>query len=167
LSLTPLSASIYKESDIMHFQSIIFILLSTHLYAVSDASKLKNALHRKSYGLTQVQELLINGCDPNILDEHNISPLTIAITTKHVATVYSLLDAGASISYLETTKQFPLFVALDNWNREIFGALLRRGACTDLTNADGFTVSDVAIELGNKAAQCMLKDSTRQRCHLY
>jgi ankyrin repeat protein len=138
----------------MQFQTIIFVLLSICIDAAT--SNLQVALQRRSYH--RVEELLRSGHNPNTVDEDGISPLTVAITSRDVATVYAFLDAGASIAYLETTDQFPLFVALDSWNREIFGALLRRGARVDITDADGFTVLDVAVQHRNHAAQRMLRD---------
>ena len=98
---------------------------------------------------TEVVDYLIReGMDVNSVDSDGFSALFYAAQFGNVATVDSLLKAGADIDFLNTEdKRSALYQAVASFRTDIALLLLERGARINLITGRGFTALYLAAEV--------------------
>ncbi|WP_257670612.1 ankyrin repeat domain-containing protein [Parapedobacter tibetensis] len=106
-----------------------------------------------------VHFLLAKGADANVQSQngYNVYPLHTAIGSgfEHIAKM--LMEAGAEVNVLQSSRTSPLHVAAQNGNIDLIILLLEHGALVEIQNDMGKTASDLAAEKGYADIASILK----------
>lgn len=117
------------------------------------------------------QQLLHMGYDVNARNGHGQTALMLACQlpkgTASIPLIQVLLNAGADINAMENNKQTPLMYAIlykdDDQNNTILPYLLKHGANPWLTNFQGETALDYAIQRGVPSEAAILRKAMEQK----
>ncbi len=103
--------------------------------------------------------LLAKGADPNIQSQngYNVYPLHTAIGSNFDGIAKMLIEAGAEVNVLQTSRISPLHLAAQNGNIDLIILLLENGASVEIKNDMGKTASDLAAEKGHVEIANILK----------
>ncbi|PPL00330.1 Ankyrin repeat-containing protein [Parapedobacter indicus] len=95
-----------------------------------------------------VRYLLAKHADPNIQSQngYNVYPLHAAIGANFDGIAKMLIEAGAEVNVLQTSRTSPLHLAAQNGNIDLIILLLENGARVEIKNDMGKTASDLAAE---------------------
>lgn len=106
-----------------------------------------------------VRFLLSKHADPNIQSQngYNVYPLHTAISANFDGIAKMLIEAGAEVNVLQTSRIGPLHLAAQNGNIDLIILLLENGARVDIKNDMGKTASDLAAEKGHTEIAEILK----------
>ncbi|MFC3196244.1 ankyrin repeat domain-containing protein [Parapedobacter deserti] len=106
-----------------------------------------------------VRLLLANGADPNIQSQngYNVYPLHAAIGSGFDSIAKMLIEAGAEVNVLQSSRTSPLHLASQNGNIDLIILLLENGALLEIKNDMGKTASDLAAEKGHMEIANILK----------
>lgn len=110
----------------------------------SGMTALMNATWQGNHEL--VDFLLAHGADPNAQNNQGSTALIMAIITKHHTLIGKLLDAGADIQMQDLYGWGPLFWATLHQSSEIMHLLITMGADPTLTDSQGKTAYNYAID---------------------
>lgn len=99
-----------------------------------------------------VRALLLKGAEVNHPSEngYNVYPLHAAISEGHDAVAKMLIEAGAEVNVLQSSRTSPLHLAAQQGNIDLIILLLENGANVEIRNDFGKTASDLASEKGFK-----------------
>src|SRR5690606_35000703 len=97
-----------------------------------------------------VRLLLLKGADPNLPSQngYNVYPIHAAVTSNFETITKMLIEAGADVNVVQTSRTTPLHTAAQNGNIELLIVLLEQGARVDIKNDTGKTAADLASEKG-------------------
>ncbi len=103
--------------------------------------------------------LLTKGADPNIQSHngYNVYPLHAAIGSGFDSIAKMLIESGAEVNVLQTSRTSPLHLAAQNGNIDLIILLLENGALVEIKNDMGKTASDLAAEKGYTEIANILK----------
>lgn len=106
-----------------------------------------------------VRFLLEKGADPNIHSQngYNVYPLHAAIGSGFDGISKMLIEAGAEVNVLQTSRTSPLHLAAQTGNIDLIILLLENGALVEIKNDMGKTASDLAGEKGHTEIANILK----------
>ena len=98
-----------------------------------------------------VHFLLKKGADPNIHSQngYNVYPLHASVGSGFDGISKMLIEAGAEVNVLQTSRITPLHLAAQTGNIELIILLLENGASVVVRNEMGKTPSDLADERGH------------------
>ena len=102
-------------------------------------------------GAEAVNELIDGGADVNAVDSEGMTPLKLAVTSKHIDSLQALIDAGANTDQKSGPKGNTVLheaVRLGMDGVEATDKLLESGADPDLANDIGQTPYDLALKSG-------------------
>lgn len=88
--------------------------------------------------------LLAKGADPNLGNNHGVTPLMLAATLGFGDGVTLLVDHGARLNDADTTGETPLITAVHRHDLAIMRALLKAGADPDRADSSGRSARDYA-----------------------
>jgi len=88
--------------------------------------------------------LLAKGADPNIGNNHGVTPLMLAATLGFGEGVSILVDHGARLNDSDSTGETPLITAVHRHDLGIMRALLKAGADPDRADNSGRSARDYA-----------------------
>ena len=89
--------------------------------------------------ITKVRELLLQGAEVNARDqEHEETPIMLAVKFADATMIRLLLDAGAAVNAQDDLGRTPLFFA--SIPSEVFNALLEKGADLHAQDEEGNTI---------------------------
>ena len=94
--------------------------------------------------LTWVRFLLAKGADPNIPDNHGVTPLMLAADLGFDEGVAPLLDHGARLNDADATGETPLITAVHRHDIQLMRVLLKAGADPDRADSSGRSARDYA-----------------------
>jgi len=104
--------------------------------------------------------LLAKKCDVNLADEINgNTPLFLATTLNQVATIKTLLGAGADVNLADWDEKTPLHFAAANGFGEVVKVLVDAKASLDAADANGKTPYDLANDVKEEDIAEFLKAS--------
>ena len=97
-----------------------------------------------------VRLLLAEGADPNRCSQNGYSvyPLHTAISSNFESIAKMLIEAGAFVNVVQSSRMSPLHLAAQNGNIEIIILLLEQGASIEAQTDFGQTPSELAKEKG-------------------
>jgi len=97
-----------------------------------------------------VRYLLLKGADVNLSSQngYHVYPLHAAVNANLDEIAKMLVEAGAEVNVLQSSRTTPLHTAAQNGNIEMLILLLEHGALVDIKNDFGKTASDLALEKG-------------------
>lgn len=97
-----------------------------------------------------VRYLLVNGADVNLPSQngYNVYPLHAAVGANFDEIAKMLVEGGAEVNVLQSSRTTPLHSAAQNGNIEMLILLLENGARIDIKNDFGKTAADLAAEKG-------------------
>jgi len=97
-----------------------------------------------------VRYLLLKGADVNLPSQngYNVYPLHAAVSNNFEEIAKMLVEAGAEVNVLQSSRTTPLHTAAQNGNIELLILLLENGARVDIKNDFGKTPADLAEEKG-------------------
>ena len=97
-----------------------------------------------------VRLLLLKGADPNLPSQngYHVYPIHAAVTSNFESITKMLIEAGADVNVVQSSRTTPLHAAAQNGNIELLITLLERGARVDIKNDTGKTAADLASEKG-------------------
>jgi len=106
-----------------------------------------------------VRFLLANGADPNIQSQngYNVYPIHTAIGSGFDGIAKMLIEAGAEVNVLQSSRTSPLHLASQHGNIDLIILLLEHGALVEIKNDMGKTASDLAAEKGHTEIAHILK----------
>jgi len=106
-----------------------------------------------------VRFLLANGADPNIQSQngYNVYPIHTAIGSGFDGIAKMLIEAGAEVNVLQSSRTSPLHLASQHGNIDLIILLLEHGALVEIKNDMGKTASDLAAEKGYTEIAHILK----------
>ena len=104
-----------------------------------------------------VEILIANGADVNATSIYGTTALGEAASKGNNQIVNLLLDASAAIDNSQTASKTPLMWAADFDQPHTVELLLERGANPSLTNKDGLTALDFALEGGHEDVVALLE----------
>ena len=98
-----------------------------------------------------VRFLLRQGADPNIHSQngYNVYPLHASVGSGFDGISKMLIEAGAEVNVLQTSRISPLHLAAQTGNIDLIILLLENGASVEVRNEMGKTPSDLAEERGH------------------
>lgn len=98
-----------------------------------------------------VRFLLHKGADPNIHSQngYNVYPLHASVGSGFDGISKMLVEAGAEVNVLQTSRISPLHLAAQTGNIDLIILLLENGASVEVRNEMGKTPSDLAEERGH------------------
>ncbi len=98
-----------------------------------------------------VRFLLEKGADPNTHSQngYNVYPLHAAVGSGFDGIAKMLIEAGAEVNVLQTSRTSPLHLAAQTGNIDLIILLLENGASVSIKNEMGKTASDLAGEKGH------------------
>ncbi|WP_270090177.1 ankyrin repeat domain-containing protein [Sphingobacterium sp. SYP-B4668] len=99
-----------------------------------------------------VRILLKNHADPNITSQngYNVSPLHASLHANQSEISKMLIEAGANVNIIQSSKITPLHLASQHGNIDMIILLLENGADIGIRNDMGLTASDLAAAKGYK-----------------
>ncbi len=95
--------------------------------------------------------LLAKGADPNIGNNHGVTPLMLAANLGFVEAVTLLVDRGARLNDSDATGETPLVTAVHRHDLPIMRALLKAGADPDRADNSGRSARDYAAFDGKES----------------
>ena len=97
-----------------------------------------------------VRNLLARGADPNVPSQNGYSvyPIHTAVSSNFDGITKMLIEAGALVNVVQTSRMTPLHMAAQNGNIEIIILLLEQGASIEAQTDLGQTPSELASERG-------------------
>jgi|SRR5690606_8530085 len=97
-----------------------------------------------------VRYLLAKGADVNLQSQngYNVYPIHTAVGSGFERIAKMLVEAGAEVNVLQSSRTSPLHLASQNGNIELIILLLEHGALVEIKNDMGKTASDLAAEKG-------------------
>lgn len=103
--------------------------------------------------VSDIQQLLDEGADPNCLNKNDLPPLHVAVKNNHVDAVDVLVHGGAEINYkgpssIKGNTALHEAVMLGPTGMKVIDALLLAGADQNIKNDRGETVHDLAVKSG-------------------
>lgn len=106
-----------------------------------------------------VRFLLEKGADANMHSQngYNVYPLHAAIGSGFNGIAKMLIEAGAEVNVLQTSRTSPLHLAAQTGNIDLIILLLENGALVEIKNDMGKTASDLAAEKGHAEIANILK----------
>jgi len=106
-----------------------------------------------------VRFLLASGADPNIQSQngYNVYPLHSAISAGFDNIAKMLIEAGAEVNVVQSSRTTPLHLASQQGNIDLIILLLEHGANVEVKNDMGLTASDLAAEKGHREIAEILK----------
>lgn len=106
-----------------------------------------------------VRFLLGKGADPNIQSQngYNVYPIHAAISSGFDNIAKMLIEAGAEVNVLQSSRTTPLHFASQQGNIDLIILLLENGALVETKNDMGKTASDLAAEKGHNEIANILK----------
>ncbi|WP_062060192.1 ankyrin repeat domain-containing protein [Aquimarina longa] len=117
-----------------------------HFAMIQEANKISQKLIRESKYINQ-------------LDDHQISPLIIAVVNKNSILIDKLLEKKVDLNVIETHLGLSaLHCAIQNKDLKLVKKLVNNGALLDVNTNDGDTPLHTAILNGNKAIVSYLLD---------
>ena len=106
--------------------------------------------------------LLAKGADPNIGDNHGVTPLMLATNLGFGAGVSLLVDHGARLNDSDSTGETPLMTAVHRHDLVMMRSLLQAGADPDRTDNSGRSARDYAtLEGKDSPALAEIKTDAR------
>ncbi|XP_012946393.1 double zinc ribbon and ankyrin repeat-containing protein 1 [Aplysia californica] len=103
--------------------------------------------------VSDIQQLLDDGADPNCLNKNEMPPLHVAVKNRHVDAVTVLVDGGAQVnakgpSAIKGNTALHETVNLGPTGMKVIDALLSAGADQSIKNDRGETPYDLAVKAG-------------------
>lgn len=97
-----------------------------------------------------VRNLLARGADPNVPSQNGYSvyPIHTAVSSNFDGITKMLIEAGALVNVVQTSRMTPLHMAAQNGNIDIIILLLEQGASIEAQTDLGQTPSELASERG-------------------
>jgi ankyrin repeat protein len=97
-----------------------------------------------------VRSLLAMGANPNIPSQngYNVYPIHAAVSSNFVQIVKMLMEAGALVNVVQTSRVSPLHMAAQNGHIDLIILLLEQGASIEAKTDLGQTPSELARERG-------------------
>ena len=112
------------------------------------------------FGKEDIVRLLLRlGADPNASSQngYQVYPIHAALGNQHDLIAKMLIEAGAEVNVLQSSRISPLHFAAQQGNVEMIIILLEHGADITVTNDLGQTASDLAAEKGFHEIAAILK----------
>jgi ankyrin repeat protein len=98
--------------------------------------------------LEGVRELINNGIDINVSNDHGYTPLHSAVNQEKLEIIKLLIENGADINKSSNFYQTPLYTAVHKENLEIVKLLIDNGADINQYNNGGWTPLNIAANDG-------------------
>ncbi len=96
--------------------------------------------------------LLAKGANPNIGNNHGVTPLMLAANLGFAEAVTMLVDRGAQLNDADSTGETPLITAVHRHDLGIMRTLLKAGADPDRADSSGRSARDYAAFAGKDSA---------------
>ena len=112
------------------------------------------------FGQEEIVRLLLrNHANPNQASQngYQVYPLHAALSNQHDIIAKMLIEAGAEVNVLQSSRITPLHLAAQQGNIDLIIILLEHGANIEVRNDIGLTASDMALEKGFKEIAEILK----------
>lgn len=97
-----------------------------------------------------VRHLLYKGANPNLQSQngYNVYPIHTAAGSNFIAVAKLLVEAGAEVNVVQSSRTTPLHLAAQNGNIDMIILLLEEGASVEIRDDAGKSASDLAEEKG-------------------
>jgi hypothetical protein len=106
--------------------------------------------------------LLAKGADPNIADNHGVTPLMLAANLGFEEGVSLLVERGARLNDANNTGETPLMTAVHRRDLPMMRVLLKAGANPERTDSSGRSARDYATLAGSDSPMIgVIKEAVR------